>query len=507
MMVEPRGALTLAATVKEAVISLYSDRVTPRASVLQWRLESWINVRLSAAELCRSCQDNRDIVVDPPQSKRLAFVALLKVSPDDFEGFLDDPDAEPPASEASVEASFDLLRGGGWPSSAAAHHSAFVVAEWLHCRQPALCLGVCLGLVRRATFTNILGSSGGRLVPYQLSRENEKRMRAELHLPTGVSPGERYVSSWSKLLECLQVMMAKGKSMEVARLKLAFRTRYSAELSETVFGYTSLSDLLLDGRLGGKLVVEGVGSMSHLVALCPSQVGEESCEVEGTGFSVALDAEDPDTHELESSARKSGAPSTPKSAEVSQLADDASSCVEKTSSHSSALAPLCIPVTVVGGSHVICSEQQQGAASARPEPCVPRLALAGTDSSHDSVVPSSPPTVEVFHMADDTSCSGSTSSHLALSLATAVEDCYGLHQQWPGGELAGQPATASSAGVVAAQCNTARQELDPFPGDTTSLWGHPLLPSWSYTVRRTFVEVREPSRDGTSSQRSLSAPV
>ena len=96
-------------------------------------------------------------------------------------------------------------------------------------------------LPRRATFTSILGSSGGRLVPYQLSMENEKRVRAELHLPTGVSPGERYISSWSKLLECLQVMMAKGKSMEVARLKLAFRARYSSELSETVFGYTTLS--------------------------------------------------------------------------------------------------------------------------------------------------------------------------------------------------------------------------------------------------------------------------
>ena len=96
-------------------------------------------------------------------------------------------------------------------------------------------------LPRRATFTSILGSSGGRLVPYQLSIENEKRVRAELHLPTGVSPGERYISSWSKLLECFQVMMAKGKSMEVARLKLAFRARYSSELSETVFGYTTLS--------------------------------------------------------------------------------------------------------------------------------------------------------------------------------------------------------------------------------------------------------------------------
>ena len=35
-------------------------------------------------------------------------------------------------------------------------------------------------LPRRATFTSILGSSGGRLVPYQLSMENEKRVRAEL---------------------------------------------------------------------------------------------------------------------------------------------------------------------------------------------------------------------------------------------------------------------------------------------------------------------------------------
>ena len=29
--------------------------------------------------------------------------------------------------------------------------------------------------------------------------------------------------------------------MEVARLKLAFRARYSSELSETVFGHTTLS--------------------------------------------------------------------------------------------------------------------------------------------------------------------------------------------------------------------------------------------------------------------------
>ena len=62
--------------------------------------------------------------------------------------------------------------------------------------------------------------------------------------------------------------------------------------------------------------------MSHLVALCPSHVGEESFEVEGTGFSVALDVEELDTHELESSARKSGAPSTPPTAEVTWSRSD-----------------------------------------------------------------------------------------------------------------------------------------------------------------------------------------
>lgn len=254
--------LSLAAVVRWAIKSLYIDEALPRGPLVQWLMELLVGVKLDHRQIRGLLEATPGIKVEPPNSKKLSFRAVLEDPPPGFKRFVSEDDVTE-ALEAEVwqEASAHLARGG-WTKADDLAHKYYVVASWLQdvsARFRGMSFGRVLSIVRcGAQHRALLGHRNGTLVPYAESEECERKVNARDCQPTAVAPDEQYVKTWGELQDCLRrlVREQKDETLEVSKIKNLFRNRFRRELSETVFGYQCLSKLLGDPRLGTEFVLD-----------------------------------------------------------------------------------------------------------------------------------------------------------------------------------------------------------------------------------------------------------
>lgn len=235
---------------------MYLDQVVPRGPLLQHLLHILLGVRLSHNEIVSAAKMCPDLIIDPPMSKKLAFSIFMKVPPPGFKGFDNDStDIDCFAScKIGTEAMNEAIRifaEGGWEPMEESAQKYTCVAFYMQEVSPALAalsFGECSVLIRWATSMQHLGSKDHMLVPWMKSEEYERQQNALRGLPTGVGKDESYVKTWPELKAKMQSLLDEQPDgiLEVSRLKLVFRSRFQTELSETVFGHCTLSDLLGD---------------------------------------------------------------------------------------------------------------------------------------------------------------------------------------------------------------------------------------------------------------------
>lgn len=120
----------------------------------------------------------------------------------------------------------------------------------------------------------ILGYSNGCMVPYLHSQSQAKEKCARLQRPcsgSGGDPAGMPVATWDVARSCLKEMLQSAPSHELPlpNVKRFFCSRFHVQLSETVLGYSKVSDLLQDRHFhdicevklrGSSYVVTAVGA-------------------------------------------------------------------------------------------------------------------------------------------------------------------------------------------------------------------------------------------------------
>jgi len=260
------SGITVGTVVKWAIKSLYVDEALPRGPLLQWLLQMLLGVKLCHKELRTIIEAEEGVRIEPLNSRKLNFHAVLDEDPVGFTGFAGDEDVIEDLTEDLWAEAAICLSQGGWPAAADTTHKYYVVASWLQDvseKFRAWSFGRVMVVVRFAAQADcLLGHRGGLLVPYEESEEYERRENACTGLPTHVQDGESYVENWSELKDCLHELLrwhwGNGKSevLEVSKLKIMFREVLKRELSETVFGHQCLSRLLADERLNDEFSLE-----------------------------------------------------------------------------------------------------------------------------------------------------------------------------------------------------------------------------------------------------------
>eukprot|EP00441_Pelagodinium_beii_P008774 CAMPEP_0197694946 /NCGR_PEP_ID=MMETSP1338-20131121/114544_1 /TAXON_ID=43686 ORGANISM="Pelagodinium beii, Strain RCC1491" /NCGR_SAMPLE_ID=MMETSP1338 /ASSEMBLY_ACC=CAM_ASM_000754 /LENGTH=198 /DNA_ID=CAMNT_0043277863 /DNA_START=1 /DNA_END=593 /DNA_ORIENTATION=- len=193
--VPPEAALT------SAVVWLYSEAAEPKVKLVQWLGHRRFGLNLNVSDLRNLVETIPGVYLEPSTPNR-QFLILLEDPPpnshfSDGSGICMLPKAMDEVSR--------LLGEGGWPLSTRAEHQAFEIASWLR-SSPQLCdlsFGQMLDFVQNARQRNLLGTSRDRLVQYQHSDEMRRMCNIKELRPTGVRPGEFYVSSWPVLRGCL----------------------------------------------------------------------------------------------------------------------------------------------------------------------------------------------------------------------------------------------------------------------------------------------------------------
>lgn len=267
--------LALGSVVRWTVKSLYCEEVLPRGPLLQWLLSMLLGVKLGHKDLRELIEAEEGLCMDPPDSRKLNFNALLEEEPPGFKGFVSDSEVAMELSEENWEEAAICLSQGGWPEAEDTAHKFYVVASWLQDvseMYQSWSYGRVLAVIRFAAQSDcLLGHRSGLLVPYEHSEECERRVNAWTGLPTHIKDGEAYVKTWEELQECLFRLLLDRQIdvLEVSKLKLMFRTELSLELSETVFGHQCLSRLLADPRLGDDFLLETCQGNRYMVRLRP----------------------------------------------------------------------------------------------------------------------------------------------------------------------------------------------------------------------------------------------
>lgn len=267
--------VSVGAVVRWAVKCLYQEEALPRGPLLQWLLLGLLGVKLSHKELREIIEADPQMRLDPPDSRKLNFNAVLEDKPCDFTGFVTDAQVIEELTPELWEEVAICLAEGGWPVAEDAAHKFYVVASHLQDVSEKFhgwSLGRMLAIVRFAAQSDcMLGHRGGLLVPYEHSEECERRVNAETGLPTHIKDGESYVRTWEELQECLHWLLQENQvdMLEVSKMKLMFRSELGMELSETVFGHQCLSRLLADERLGEDFVLETCQGNRYVVRLLP----------------------------------------------------------------------------------------------------------------------------------------------------------------------------------------------------------------------------------------------
>uniref|UniRef100_A0A7S1PPT1 HTH OST-type domain-containing protein n=1 Tax=Alexandrium catenella TaxID=2925 RepID=A0A7S1PPT1_ALECA len=296
----PKGArgpeLTAGALVSWVVRSLYVDEALPRARLLQWMLELLAGVKLGAGELRKFVDAAPGVYIEPRDAPKLGWSAMLFEPPPGFSGRFASEDPPECYEEETLAELQRLFAAGGWPEARDRSHKYYVVASWLqdvsaHLR--ALSFGRLLCLVRYGTRGCLLGHRAGLLVPFEASEERERELNALSGQPTQVSRDEDYVRTWAELRCCVSMLLEEqaDEMLEVAKLKILFRARFHKELSETVFGYQSLSRLFADPELEEDLVIEQVPANRYV--LRPLRERRTLSLAQAIGMTPKLEAGEP----------------------------------------------------------------------------------------------------------------------------------------------------------------------------------------------------------------------
>eukprot|EP00930_Biecheleria_cincta_P058198 TRINITY_DN44050_c0_g1_i1.p1 TRINITY_DN44050_c0_g1~~TRINITY_DN44050_c0_g1_i1.p1 ORF type:complete len:419 (-),score=91.60 TRINITY_DN44050_c0_g1_i1:53-1309(-) len=254
--------LTPEVLLRWIVESLYLDEAIPKGGLVQWYYQVLTGVKLNHAEMTDLIEATQGVYTDPPVSKRLGFRCVLEEPPPGFQGFIEE-DVDDDAVDPFIwDEAAELLASGGWPKTEDPVYKYVTVASWLQDASSNLkdiTFGRLLHLIRLCTHHhNILGHRDGLLVPWSQSEEHERLANAAAGQPTSVKSDEAYVQNWKELQAGLRyfISISPQSEVEVSKLKLLFRSQLQKELSETVFGHTTMSKLLSDPGLGSDFVLE-----------------------------------------------------------------------------------------------------------------------------------------------------------------------------------------------------------------------------------------------------------
>lgn len=236
--------------------------MTPDQAFLQWRILNVFGSELPAEELRQALADTAGLMlVSPGGSKKHGYMALLKVKPPGFRGFVDQANAGVSIPGEIWSEAVSLCLQGGWPGQPKAQYEKFTIAAWMQHSSRALAsfsFGRLLHMVSYLIGSkSVFGKREGQLVPYPLSEEFEKQENARLMRPTSLRAGECCVASWPEFQQLLATLLTEGSgTMAVSDMKRTFRARFHLELSETALGHTSMTGLLSDARFGAVFVQE-----------------------------------------------------------------------------------------------------------------------------------------------------------------------------------------------------------------------------------------------------------
>eukprot|EP00403_Amphidinium_massartii_P019519 CAMPEP_0178421868 /NCGR_PEP_ID=MMETSP0689_2-20121128/26873_1 /TAXON_ID=160604 /ORGANISM="Amphidinium massartii, Strain CS-259" /LENGTH=310 /DNA_ID=CAMNT_0020043401 /DNA_START=55 /DNA_END=988 /DNA_ORIENTATION=+ len=253
--------------LEEAISWLYDEEVTPRALVLQWRLQWMCGEKWNSQRLLAAVKASNTLHVEPPTPSKMNFGIFRQKDDVNSERIFSDSEetayAVPDALWTEVAKEMEV---GGWLTATETAFQSFEIATWLQGLFPDSTVGLLLGLAHRGLRERVLGYKGALLVPYAKSDTQEKAENARQFLPTAIQDGEMYVDDWEHLRWCLaQVLKGTQNEIHLSALKVKFREKFRAELSETAFGHTTLMGLLSDERLGSDFVVERESNLSNSI--------------------------------------------------------------------------------------------------------------------------------------------------------------------------------------------------------------------------------------------------
>lgn len=185
------------------------------------------------------------------------WTALLSDRATADEQFVDIYSSEDPYPEgmwAALSAHLETLQSADTPLPGGRYSCAQALLDSELPLLSGRALGEVCHIVQLAlTGRKLLGYLDGAIVPYSCSNSCAKDAAAEMGVGSG---GNRTLplASWEATHDCL-VEILKGavrkhrRSVPISTLKRLFRSRFHLELSETALGHTKLSDLLQDRRL------------------------------------------------------------------------------------------------------------------------------------------------------------------------------------------------------------------------------------------------------------------
>lgn len=269
----------LARDVVAAVESLYADDLQPTSRILQKR----ISERIAPAPCSRDLQRLRAICTANPLLMVVAeggsdWSACLVGREPNFKDVHDTTDSYPEEMWVNLKAYIERcpcnsaavrLPGGRYESAKALRQQcpAFLGGRSLG----EVCHIVQLALNQR----KILGYSNGCMVPYHHSQSQAKENCAKLQRAcsgSGGDPARMPVATWDVARSCLQQILESAPSHEVPlpNVKRFFCSRFNVQLSETLLGYSKVSDLLQDSHFHDICRVKLQGS-SYMVSLAEKQ--------------------------------------------------------------------------------------------------------------------------------------------------------------------------------------------------------------------------------------------
>jgi len=245
-----------------AVESLYADQIQPLSRILKRRI-----VEQAGDSNLRSNDIDRGALRDAV-SAAAPMLSVSDVEGGDWEAVLNDRaptfvdphdplDVYPETMWQAFSTYITSLQDKG-PKEHRFPASRYACALHLQERDLPFFAGVTLGalchIVQLSTSQKqILGYLDGALVPYLLSNCYTKKKHAELGIATAANSEEQslpfadMISVRAYLAEIMELARWSEAGCEpLANIKRTFRSRYHLELSETLLGYTKLSELLRD---------------------------------------------------------------------------------------------------------------------------------------------------------------------------------------------------------------------------------------------------------------------